>query len=297
MAPGNGLHLSKGFLWTMIGLVWIATGCSTPGVRLKGTDRMYPPDTVVTSPSGDVIAFDTLVEALSRASIVYIGEEHTNANHHAVQLRIIEALYDRNPRITVGMEMFDYRYDEVLEGWSSGQLDRQAFLEKTHWYANWRMDYELYAGILDYIQAHRIRLVGLNLPFHVPPLIRTGGLDSLLEDESRHLPERVDLEVDAHREMVEAIFRRHQHFLKGSPSFEHFYEAQCAWEDKMAESIAAKSGEGPMVVLVGNGHIIRKYGIPDRAFARTGKAFRTVYLASSGQEVEVDYGDYIWVTP
>ena len=35
-------------------------------------------------------------------------------------------------------------------------------------------------------------------------------------------------------------------------------------------------GEGSMVVLVGNGHIKEKFGVPDRAFALTQAPFRTI---------------------
>jgi hypothetical protein len=52
-----------------------------------------------------------------------------------------------------------------------------------------------------------------------------------------------------------------------------------------------------MVVLAGNGHIQFKYGIPDRAYNRTGASFRTIYPAPAGDVVELDIADYIWVTP
>ena len=52
-----------------------------------------------------------------------------------------------------------------------------------------------------------------------------------------------------------------------------------------------------MVVLVGNGHIIQKFGIPNRAFARNPAAFKTIYLAPVGGEAELSWADYLWVTP
>jgi len=79
-------------------------------------------------------------------------------------------------------------------------------------------------------------------------------------------------------------------------SFEYFYEAQCAWEDTMAESVARKMATGPMVVVIGNGHIQYKYGVPNRAYQRNPVSFRTVYLAPVGSEVDLNVADYIWVT-
>jgi hypothetical protein len=47
---------------------------------------------------------------------------------------------------------------------------------------------------------------------------------------------------------------------------------------------------------MGNGHIQFKYGVPDRTKRRTGASVRTVYLASAGDEVKLDIGDFIWMT-
>jgi len=65
----------------------------------------------------------------------------------------------------------------------------------------------------------------------------------------------------------------------------------------MAESVARKLGDGSMVVVIGNGHIQYKYGVPDRAYKRNPVPFRTIYLAATGSEVDLDLADYIWVTP
>ena len=65
----------------------------------------------------------------------------------------------------------------------------------------------------------------------------------------------------------------------------------------MAQSIAHGIKNDKMIVLTGNGHIIRKFGIPNRVFSRIKAPFKTIYPAPSGSEVELSYADYIWVTP
>ena len=81
------------------------------------------------------------------------------------------------------MEMFDHTYQDVLDMWSAGELDQKDFLKKSHWYANWRFDFSLYREILEFIKENHIRLVALNIPSHIPPKIREGGIDNLREDE------------------------------------------------------------------------------------------------------------------
>ena len=85
--------------------------------------------------------------------------------------------------------------------------------------------------------------------------------------------------------------------MKGRDDFENFYAAQCAWEDGMARAVADNLDHSTMVVLVGNGHIVRKFGIPNRAFKRNQAPFLTVYLASPRMPASLTDGDFIWITP
>jgi len=154
-------------------------------LTVKNTGDKYPVDTIISARTGQAVTFDALLKDLVAVRIVYVGETHTNPAHHAVQTRLIEALAEQHPALSVGMEMFDHRYDPVLAQWRAGSLDRDAFIKKSHWYvrrSGWGFDFDLYAPIFDTIQAKGLRLVGLNVPFWIPPKISASGLDNLLPD-------------------------------------------------------------------------------------------------------------------
>ena len=280
----------------IIGLLMVS-GCGvTTNKQLSVTDRTvsYEPGTILSGSTGNPVSFKAMLEDLNRVRIVYVGEHHTRVEDHKIQLRIIEALFADDPELTVGMEMFDTTYQPILDEWSAGRLDEASFLKRTHWYANWKFDFDLYRDILTFIKDHRIRLVGLNLPFHIPPKIATGGIDSLSKEDRKYLPKHIDTENPEHRAYVKNIFEMH-HF-KGREDFEDFYMAQCVWEDTMAEAIARNYTGSKMVVLAGNGHIYRKFGIPDRAYNRTHLPFRTVYPTPAVTRATLSEADYIWVT-
>lgn len=246
------------------------------------------------SASGQSITYDQLIDRLAQVRVVYVGEQHTNAHHHDIQLRIIRSLLERKERIQIGMEMFDRTYQAKLDRWSVGDLQWSNFIKQVHWYANWKYKAELYQPILMMIQEKRLPLIGLNLPFHIPPKIAQGGIASLSTNEKAMLPATVDTTHAAHRAYLETVFEQHQ--FAGRNDFDSFYEAQCAWEETMAQSIADHLEDDTMVVLVGNGHIFRHFGIPDRAFQRTRAPFKTVYLTTPQTEVALEDGDFIYVT-
>jgi uncharacterized iron-regulated protein len=277
-----------------LSLFW---GCAVKSdtVLIKDTSTAVEPDTIISAKTGKTVTFDELMNDLNSSQIVFIGERHTNDVHHSIQLKIIEAVFKNNHSREVGMEMFDRSYQPVLDLWSGGVLEEENFLRKVHWYANWRWDFALYKDILLFIKENRIKIVALNIPSYIPSRIRVGGIDNLADDDKQYLPKEIDTSNTAHRNYMEQKFK--QHHFRSRDKFDDFYMAQCVWDEVMAESIASDLGSKKIVVLTGNGHIQYKYGIPDRTFRRTGASFRTIYLASVGEEVELAIADYIWVTP
>ncbi len=264
-------------------------------LHINELSQSFPENSIISTQLQKTVSFDTLIKDLNTVCIVYAGEQHNNRSHHDIQLKILTAMYEDNPDMIVGMEMFDQTYQPVLDQWSAGMLDRPAFIEKVHWYANWKFDFELYGHLLDFIKDNRIPLVALNIPSRVTARIAVGGMDNLLPDDRKFLPQMIDFSNPEHREYIEKIFFHHN--VKGRDNFEYFYAAQCVWEDAMAESIATHIGDSVMFVIAGNGHLVRKFGIPDRAFDRLKISFRTVLPYPAGQEVDLKDADYIWVSP
>lgn len=273
------------------------TGCSsilTKKLHVKDMSLSFCKDTIISSKLKSPVSFETLMADLDSVRIVYVGERHNNPEHHEIQLKILSRLFDKNPKLIVGMEMFDRAYQPVLNQWSAGELNLQAFLEKVHWYANWKFDFELYRGLLAFIKQKHIPIVALNVPSDIPAKIAVGGIDNLSDADKKHLPATLNMENLAHKEYVKTIFAHHT--IKGREKFDYFYAAQCVWEDAMAEVISEHLADKKMFVIAGNGHIIRKFGIPDRAYALTKVPFRTIMPMEAGSQTETEVADYIWVS-
>lgn len=282
-------------LW--IGLIaLILPGCATmpENLEISGMEKTFPPDTIVDTASGQSISFETMMAELNKATIVYVGERHNNAAHHDIQLRILDRMHSFHPDLSVGMEMFAHTYQPVLDKWSQGAFTEAQFIEKTHWYANWKFDFALYRDLLAFMKENRIPLIGLNVPFHIPLKIAVGGIDNLLPAEKAHLPESISMSNPKHREYVKSIFQHHRH--TGLTNFEYFYAAQCVWEDAMAETLTRNLNSGPFLVFAGNGHLRHHYGIPLRAHQRRSAPYRIVIPMASGNTVDPSIADYIWVT-
>jgi uncharacterized iron-regulated protein len=263
-------------------------------LKIDGLEQPLAIGTIYDTARNEAIDFETLVQRLASARVIYVGEQHTAVSHHQIQFKVLKALVERGREIRVGMEMFDHTYQDRLDEWSAGKIGWDAFLKRTQWYANWKYDATLYKDILIYIKEKRLKLIGINIPTYLPSRISTGGLDNLLAIDRALLPRKIDTNDTEHRAYVQEIFKMHK--IKGRDDFDNFHAAQCAWEDGMAQSVAENLAGDTMVVIVGNGHIRRKYGIPNRAFERNRAPFLTIYPALPHHHASLKDGDFIWVT-
>ena len=161
----NCLMLS-GYLWLSILILILVWGCAVAPQKLniKGKPDAFGPGTIIDTREATAVSLEKLLAELENRRVIYVGETHTSPEDHKIQLAVIKALYEKNPDLVIGMEMFDHSYQDVIDQWSGGKLDQKEFLQKVHWYANWRFDFSLYQDILDFIKTNQLRLVGLNVP-------------------------------------------------------------------------------------------------------------------------------------
>ncbi len=127
-------------------------------------------------------SFEQIVDKLAGNRVIYVGEDHTSYADHLLQLRIIEALYDKNPRIAIGMEMFPSSSQPALDKYtlSGKEVDERTFLRESDYFNVWSFDYRYFQDILLFARKMHLPVIGLNLDRRiVSEVFRTGGTDSL----------------------------------------------------------------------------------------------------------------------
>ncbi|MBE9030896.1 ChaN family lipoprotein [filamentous cyanobacterium LEGE 11480] len=219
-----------------------------------------------------------LWQRLRQAQVIYLGETHTNVADHQAQLRLIQALHQRNPRLVIGMEMFQRPYQVAIDRYLAGELNEAELLDRTEYKTRWGFNWELYAPILRYAKAQKIPVVALNTPTEVTRKVGRQGLNRLNFSDRRFIPppSAVKTAPAAYRQMLVDIFKNAHHGGSSNPDrFERFFQAQVLWDETMAEQITkiiqTNQPETQVAVLVGQGHLIYRYGIPwrvDRRFPK-----------------------------
>ncbi|MBW2709334.1 MAG: ChaN family lipoprotein [Deltaproteobacteria bacterium] len=275
-----------------------------PLSTVEGIQRHFSQGRIIDLEAGEAIGFTDLIEKLKPVDVIFVGEVHNNPEHHLIQVQLLQALMARYvPPPAVAMEFFDTTRQPVLDQFMNGDLDETAFLEQVDWKNSWRFPYHLYRPILWVSQDKGTALLGINAPNAVVKKVARSGLKSLTSEERNQVARDIDLGNKAHREHLSRIFK--QHPFKKNPmhrvkTFDHFYQAQCVWDETMAETIAAyiKAHGGKMVVFTGNGHIMNKFGIPDRVLRRVDVKTATIVLYPLTERTTLNkkLADYVWLT-
>ncbi len=265
---------------------------------LEGSGAAFQAGQIVDTRAGERIAFAELIQRLQAQELVFIGEVHTNAEHHLIQVQILQTLLDNAPETAVGIEYLPHTLQPVLDRFMSGQINETEFFNQTDWLKNWGFDAHLYRPLFYMIRREASGLLALNAPNAVIKAVARKGLQGLTSGQRNQLAADIALDNAEHRAVLQEIFKNHAH--SQLPDFELFYQAQCARDATMAANIAAdwKAQGRRMVVFCGNGHLDKRFGVPGRVQSRIADDSAVLLLKPLQGSMRLDpaEADYVWLT-
>ncbi len=262
--------------------VWDLSAADEKGYRALMDRLEGPPKVAVWSTQEKKgITFGELTDRLLQYDFVCVGETHDSEVHHGVQLLILKALFARDERLGVGMEMFQRPYQKALDRYIAGATDEPTFLEDSEYPKRWGYDWALYRPIVEFCRRNRVPLAALNLAEELRGKLSRQGYEKLTAEEKKHLGD-VDFHVKAHRaHWFDELGKMHGHGKMSDEDKERFYRVMTAWDEHMADSAARFYKERKlrrMLLLAGSGHVERGFGIPDRLVKRAGGKAATVTI-------------------
>jgi len=264
----------------LLALAALFAGCVAGKPAMNGDPEMpYPPsappevEEIRHLPTGLRLSVDGMIEMLSGARLVCVGETHDNLNDQRVELAVVRELHRRFPgKVAVGMEMFREPQQAVLDQWVKGELTELEFLKASKWYETWGFDFGAYRDLLLFARENRIDVIALNPPKDLQEAVRRTGLDNVPEDLRRELPEIGETDP-WQRAVLRGVFGGHAGHGGGEASFDSFLRVQLLWEETMARKVVdylkSPRGEGKrMVTITGGWHVKYGFGLPKKVVRR-----------------------------
>ena len=266
------------------GLLLLA-GCAANRAAMTGSAEMpYPPsappkvEEILHLPTGLRLSIDGMIEMLSGARLVCVGETHDNLNDQRVEMTVVRELHRRFPgKVAVGMEMFREPQQAALDRWVKGELTELEFLKASKWYETWGFDFGAYRDLLLFAKENRIDVIALNPSKELQEAVRRTGIDHVPEDLRRMLPEIGETDP-WQRVVLRGVFGGHGGHGGPDGTFDSFLRVQLLWEETMAQKVVdylkGPRGEGKrMVTITGGWHVKYGFGIPKKVVRRLPMAY------------------------
>jgi len=273
--------------------------------KLKNKTINVSAGKIYSAREGSNISFQKMIKEMKESEFIYVGETHNSLPMHDIQSKIIQALYEQDRNLSIGLEMFPVSFQGALNKWSMAILSQDEFIRESRWYVNWNFNFGFYEKIFKLAKNNKIPLYALNAPRAIIRKIRMKGWDKLSDDEKKAVPEP-DVSHEEHRVLIRTIFESTElpHQMKGGGLdmvFEGLYRAQSAWDEVMAfNALQSREREGrKIVVLVGSGHLLYNLGINRRAYKKNRLPFKTVIcvvIPEGKRSIKVarSLADYVW---
>ncbi len=247
-------------------LCWFAAQVAagqTPAAPGYVSQRVY--DTA----RGAFTDFETMLAALTRAEVVFVGEQHDDPNTHRLETAILEGLKRRKAPVVLSLEMFERDAQAALEQYLAGSISEEEFLKKARPWPRYATDYK---PLVELAKASGWRVIAANVPRRQASEVAKAGLtavDKLSAEDRANVAADLQCPRDAYFDRFAATMNEHPpqagQEKKITPEesrqrTERYYDSQCTKDETMAESIAAAIVQKPGLVVHFNGSFHSDFG-------------------------------------
>jgi len=258
---------------------------------IVGAQTSYVPGRIFVSAKKQFADFEVMLADLVRADVVFVGEQHDDANSHRLELALLEGLALRQGQVILSLEMFERDVQETLDHFLMGHVAEAEFLQDARPWPRYESDYK---PLVDFAIARNWPVIAANVPRPVAMDVIRSGLEVLKAKPDAH---KGWFARDLRCPTNDEYFKRFMRVMStpaglpnpdgpGPENLERYYLAQCLKDETMGESIAAvhgaiaAGGKHPVVVHVnGAFHSDFGEGVVERTRRRMpGKRFVTLTI-------------------
>lgn len=303
MAPARAL-LAVLLTLAAVGVVWAAE----PPPAGRGRDHPLA-GRIWDVAAGRFVTMDSLVERLTPARFVLLGERHDNAEHHLFQAWIVRQLVAAGRRPAVAFEMLDADQAGALAAHlARAPRDADGVGDAVGWSTSGWPPWKDYAPIAEAALAADLPVAAASLPARVVRAVARGDLSGVPPDLVRtHGLDRPA--APAAQASLEAEMRDSHCGQLPDSRLAGMVTAQRVRDAYMADRLLAVQRDGA-VLIAGAGHVRTDRGVPvyvtTRAPDVTVASVAFVEVAT-GREAPADYAerygvrtlpfDFVWFTP
>ncbi|MBO3276662.1 ChaN family lipoprotein [Pseudomonas schmalbachii] len=237
--------------------------------------------------TGERLSPAQLLDRLSGAPRVLVGEQHDNPDHHALELWLAQGLAERRPQGSVLMEMINPdQQQRVLRAQAATAAGEPPadLKEELAWQKGW--DWSLYGPLVGWLVQQPAPLLSANLD--------RAEIMKIYKSRPK-LSGKASTGAEVRKALQDDIRESHCGLLpkKQIPAM---LAVQQQRDRRMAEQL--KKAPQPALLFAGGFHVRRDLSVPlHLQDLEAGQGDQVVMLAEVGKPVSAQQADYVWYTP
>ena len=244
----------------------------------------YVPQRVYDTRRGAFTDFESMAADVGQADVVFVGEQHDDANTHRLEHALLSGLLRRGLSPAISLEMFERDVQGVVDRYLSGSIAEPQFLRESRAWPRYASDYR---PLVETAKREGWTVVAANVPRRLASAVAKSGkdaLDRLAAADRSFVAAEIECPHDAYFDRFTRVMSGHSSSdRKGAApeplteeqraSTDRYYWSQCLKDETMAESIARTVGDrtgkpGPVVHFTGAFHIDFGAGTVERTRRR-----------------------------
>lgn len=197
------------------------------------------------------VTLDDIISDMSKADVLFYGEEHNDSVGHTLELALLSKLIQKYPNKTaLSLEMFETDTQPVLNEYLNGLIREKNLISDARAWPN----YKDYRPMVELAKEKDIPIIAANAPGRYTNRVTRLGLNSLQQLDATAKgwlpPLPIDTATGAYYEKFVNIMGGH-----GGMSGMQIYQSQNLWDATMGWSIAKyiKSHLGSKVLQINGG--------------------------------------------
>ena len=214
---------------------------------------------IYSSSKQKIVTVDDIVNNMSKADVLFFGEEHNDSTGHYLEQAVFKKLAEKyQGKLALSMEMFETDCQTPLNEYLAGFIREKNFINEARAWHN----YKDYRPMIELAKANHIPVTAANAPARYTNMVNRLGLGSLEQLDTKGKAFLPPLPIDT---ATGAYYDKFVEIMGGHSAMGNtkMYQAQNLWDATMGYNVAQlfKSHPGFKIMQVNGGfHSEEKLG-------------------------------------
>jgi len=256
-------------------LIMLGTLLGCTPMKIKRDDPLI--GKIFNSADQREISYTDLLEKATGSDVIYLGENHENADHHRIQFDAIGDLIKAGKKPQLGFEFFSVEQTSFLMTYVAGNkksmhgaVSEESMEKRLRQDLGWQnhpdRSWQFYFRFIKLAKTHQLTVFGADLPAGTVRRITANGVDGLTPVE-KTLLQPTGFQNPAYKKLMFEKFKANHCGFAREEYQGRMYQTWVARNDAMAGSIVAMveaQPEQPVVVILGGGHTEHNMAVFER---------------------------------